>query len=124
MTETTPQDEQDEIDPAVHMTKHMAYSRAETRLHRKVTIISFIIALPAFLFTWQSGVHQYLFALIDMPEVANPELLVLVMRATPAMLVWAIVVALLYPLRAYLRNRWAVDPERYGLDTSSGGKDG
>lgn len=120
MTESPSQDEQDEIDPEVQMAKHMAYTRAKMRLHRKVVIISWILALPAFWFTWQSGVHQHLVTWLEPTETANPELAVLIIRLTTATFAWAAVIALLYPLRVYLKNRWAVDPERFGLDHSRG----
>lgn len=110
----------DDEDPEVTVAKWMAFRQAQRDNRKKVHLLTWALALPVAWLAWKLQSYQ---AVMDWANVAandgltasEAERVRLLVEICTVISAWMITVTLLFPLRIYLRARWEVDPERFGM---------
>jgi len=103
-----------EEDPEATMAKYMAYRRTQRRNKLKARLLSWVLAMPVAWFAWKLQSYHLLLDWLNTATPVEPRVRMMAEAATVGW-AWMLAVLVLYPLRRYLRKKWQVNPERFGL---------
>lgn len=117
-TEDAARSQEAEQDPRAEAAKYAAWRRANMRARKQAALATMIIAIPIGWMAWSWNAHLAVLSLLDISSTTSNQATWI--RLGISALAWEMAVIALFPVRSYLRMRWKVNPERYGL--SEGGQ--